>query len=408
MAAFEYRALDGKGKEKKGILEGDTAKQIRQQLREKGMMPLEVAPAAEKEKQQSGGGFKLFTGYKPSVSDIALITRQLATLIQSSLPVEAAVMAVAEQCEKPRLKRMLMSVRSKVVEGYTLADGMSEFPHVFDNLYRAMVAAGEKSGHLDEVLNRLADYTEQRQHMRSQITQAMVYPSILVVFAIGIVAVLLGTVVPEILKTFEKSKQALPWTTEWVMAASNFVQAYWMPSLIGIVAITIGIKQALLKPKIRFWYDTQLLRLPGLGKVSRSINTARFARTLSILSSSAVPLLEGMKISGQVLENEKIKSAVSEAAVRVSEGASLRASLQQTKLFPPMMLHMIASGEQSGQLEQMLTRAADNQDQSFESTVNIALGIFTPALIALMAGLVLFIVMATLMPMLEMNNLMSG
>ncbi|MEQ3512710.1 type II secretion system inner membrane protein GspF [Pseudoalteromonas sp. BZB3] len=404
MAAFEYRALDGKGKEKKGILEGDTAKQIRQQLREKGMMPLEVAPAAEKEKQQSGGGFKLFTGYKPSVSDIALITRQLATLIQSSLPVEAAVMAVAEQCEKPRLKRMLMSVRSKVVEGYTLADGMSEFPHVFDNLYRAMVAAGEKSGHLDEVLNRLADYTEQRQHMRSQITQAMVYPSILVVFAIGIVAVLLGTVVPEILKTFEKSKQALPWTTEWVMAASNFVQAYWMPSFIGIVALTIGIKQALLKPKIRFWYDTQLLRLPGLGKISRSINTARFARTLSILSSSAVPLLEGMKISGQVLENEKIKSAVSEAAVRVSEGASLRASLQQTKLFPPMMLHMIASGEKSGELEQMLERAANNQDREFETMVSVSLKLLEPAMIATMAIIVLFIVMAILQPIMEMNK----
>ena len=404
MAAFEYRALDGKGKEKKGILEGDTAKQIRQQLREKGMMPLEVAPAAEKEKQQSGGGVKLFTGYKPSVSDIALITRQLATLIQSSLPVEAAVMAVAEQCEKPRLKRMLMSVRSKVVEGYTLADGMSEFPHVFDNLYRAMVAAGEKSGHLDEVLNRLADYTEQRQHMRSQITQAMVYPSILVVFAIGIVAVLLGTVVPEILKTFEKSKQALPWTTEWVMAASNFVQAYWMPSFIGIVALTISIKQALLKPKIRFWYDTQLLRLPGLGKISRSINTARFARTLSILSSSAVPLLEGMKISGQVLENEKIKSAVSEAAVRVSEGASLRASLQQTKLFPPMMLHMIASGEKSGELEQMLERAANNQDREFETMVSVSLKLLEPAMIATMAIIVLFIVMAILQPIMEMNK----
>ena len=405
MAAFEYRALDAKGKEKKGILEGDTAKQIRQQLREKGMMPLEVTPAAEKEKQQSsGGGIQLFSGYKPSVSDIALITRQLATLIQSSLPVEAAVMAVAEQCEKPRLKRMLMSVRSKVVEGYTLADGMSEFPHVFDNLYRAMVAAGEKSGHLDAVLNRLADYTEQRQHMRSQITQAMVYPSILVVFAIGIVAVLLGTVVPEILKTFEKSKQALPWTTEWVMAASNFVQAYWMPSLIAVVGLTIGIKQALLKPKVRFWYDTQLLRMPGIGKISKSINTARFARTLSILSSSAVPLLEGMKIAGQVLENEKIKSAITEAAVRVSEGASLRDSLQQTKLFPPMMLHMIASGEKSGELEQMLERAANNQDREFETMVSVSLKLLEPAMIATMAIIVLFIVMAILQPIMEMNK----
>ena len=404
MAAFEYRALDGKGKEKKGILEADTAKQVRQMLREKALMPLEVAPAAEKDKQQSSDGFQLFKGYKPSVADLALVTRQLATLIQSSLPVEAAVMAVAEQCEKPRLKRMLMSVRSKVVEGYTLADGMSEFPHVFDNLYRAMVAAGEKSGHLDQVLNRLADYTEQRQHMRSQITQAMVYPTILVIFAIAIVSVLLGTVVPQILKTFEKSKQVLPWTTEWVMAASNFVQSYWMISLVVIVGGTFGIKQALKRPKVRFWYDSQIMILPGIGKISRSINTARFARTLSILSSSSVPLLEGMKIAGKVLENQKIKFAVAEAATRVSEGASLRAALQQTKLFPPMMLHMIASGEKSGELEQMLERAANNQDREFESMVNVSLKLLEPAMIASMAVIVLFIVMAILQPIMAMNK----
>ncbi|CAM4287990.1 type II secretion system inner membrane protein GspF [Pseudoalteromonas byunsanensis] len=405
MAAFEYRALDGKGKDKSGILEADTAKQVRQMLREKGMMPLEVSPAAERDKQQSGGGgFTLFQGYKPSVADLALITRQLATLIQSSLPVEAAVMAVAEQCEKPRLKRMLMSVRSKVVEGYTLADGMSEFPHVFDNLYRSMVAAGEKSGHLDEVLNRLADYTEQRQHMRSQITQAMVYPTILVIFAIAIVSVLLGTVVPKILKTFEKSKQVLPWTTEWVMAASNFVQSYWLVSLVVIIGSAVAFKRALQQPKFRFWYDSKMLMLPGIGKVSRGINTARFARTLSILSSSSVPLLEGMKISGQVLENEKIKAAVAEAATRVSEGASLRAALQQTKLFPPMMLHMIASGEKSGELEQMLERAANNQDREFESMVNVSLKLLEPAMIASMAVIVLFIVMAILQPIMAMNK----
>ncbi|MGS0537091.1 type II secretion system inner membrane protein GspF [Pseudoalteromonas sp. SaAl2] len=407
MAAFEYRALDGRGKEKKGILEADTAKQIRQSLREQGLTPLEVVPAAEGDKQVKGAKKSAFGGLfksKISTSDLALITRQLATLIQSALPVEGAVMAVAEQCEKPRLKRMLMSVRSKVVEGYTLADGMSEFPHVFDNLYRAMVAAGEKSGHLDAVLNRLADYTEQRQHMRSQITQAMVYPVILVIFAIGIVSVLLGTVVPKILKTFEKSKQVLPWTTEWVMAASNFVQNYWLISLVVITMLAISIKHALKQPKIRFWYDSKILIMPGIGKVARSINTARFARTLSILSSSSVPLLEGMRISGGVLVNEKIKKSVGDAATRVSEGASLRASLQETKLFPPMMLHMIASGEKSGELEQMLERAANNQDREFETMVNVSLKLLEPAMIASMAVIVLFIVMAILQPIMAMNK----
>lgn len=407
MAAFEYRALDGRGKEQKGILEADTAKQIRQALREKKLTPLEVVPAAEGDKQVKGAKAPLLGSFfKPSVStsDLALITRQLATLIQSALPVEGAVMAVAEQCEKPRLKRMLMSVRSKVVEGYTLADGMSEFPHVFDDLYRAMVAAGEKSGHLDQVLNRLADYTEQRQHMRSQITQAMVYPTILVIFAIGIVSVLLGTVVPKILKTFEKTKQVLPWTTEWVMAGSHFVQNYWFASLLVITALTIGIKHALKQPKIRFWWDDRVLHMPGFGKVARGINTARFARTLSILSSSSVPLLEGMRISGGVLANQKMKKSVADAADRVSEGASLRAALQQTKLFPPMMLHMIASGEKSGELEQMLERAANNQDREFESMVNVSLKLLEPAMIASMAVIVLFIVMAILQPIMAMNK----
>ncbi|WP_278381900.1 type II secretion system inner membrane protein GspF [Pseudoalteromonas distincta] len=407
MAAFEYRALDGRGKEKKGILEADTAKQIRQTLRDQKLTPLEVVPAAQSDKQVKGEKAPLLGGFlKPTIStsDLALITRQLATLIQSALPVEGAVMAVAEQCEKPRLKRMLMSVRSKVVEGYTLADGLSEFPHVFDDLYRAMVAAGEKSGHLDQVLNRLADYTEQRQHMRSQITQAMVYPIILVVFAIGIVSVLLGTVVPKILKTFEKTKQVLPWTTEWVMAGSHFVQNYWFISLIAITAIAIGIKHALKQPKIRFWWDDRVLHMPGIGKVARGINTARFARTLSILSSSSVPLLEGMRISGGVLINEKIKKAVADASDRVSEGASLRAALQQTKLFPPMMLHMIASGEKSGELEQMLERAANNQDREFESMVNVSLKLLEPAMIASMAVIVLFIVMAILQPIMAMNK----
>lgn len=407
MAAFEYRALDGRGKEKKGILEADTAKQVRQLLRDQKLTPLEVVPAAQDDKQVKGQKVSLLGSlFKPTIStaDLALITRQLATLIQSALPVEGAVMAVAEQCEKPRLKRMLMSVRSKVVEGYTLADGMSEFPHVFDDLYRAMVAAGEKSGHLDQVLNRLADYTEQRQHMRSQITQAMVYPIILVVFAIGIVSVLLGTVVPKILKTFEKTKQVLPWTTEWVMAGSHFVQNYWFISLLVITATVVGIKYALKKPKVRFWWDAKVLHMPGIGKVARGINTARFARTLSILSSSSVPLLEGMRISGGVLVNEKIKQAVADAAERVSEGASLRASLQQTKLFPPMMLHMIASGEKSGELEQMLERAANNQDREFESMVNVSLKLLEPAMIASMAVIVLFIVMAILQPIMAMNK----
>jgi general secretion pathway protein F len=240
--------------------------------------------------------------------------------------------------------------------------------------------------------------------MRSQITQAMVYPSILVVFAVAIVSILLGTVVPTIVKSFQSSKLALPWTTETVIAMSNFIQDYWLVSIIAIIASIAAIKHTLTKPKPRYWFDARVLQLPFIGKVARGLNTARFARTLSILSSSSVPLLEGMRISGEVLANEKMKAVVAEAAVKVSEGSSLKASLEQTKLFPPMMLHMIASGEKAGELEQMLERAANNQDREFESMVNVSLKLLEPAMIASMAVIVLFIVMAILQPIMAMNK----
>lgn len=403
MAAFEYKALDAKGKNRKGIMEGDTVKQVRQQLREKGMVPIEVNPAAQKESKKGGGLFQP----KITASDLALITRQLATLVQSALPIEAALLAVAEQCERPRLKSMMMAVRAKVVEGYSLAEGLGEFPATFDNLFCSMVAAGEKSGHLDQVLERLADYTEQRQLMRSKMVSAMTYPIILTVFAVGVISLLLATVVPKIVGQFDKMGQDLPGTTQFLMSASDFIVAYGLYIFLAIVMVIIGIKRMLMNPKMRLKWDKMLLGLPMIGKVSKGVNTARFARTLSILTSSAVPLLEGMMISGRVLENTHIKAAIVEAASRVREGAGLKVSLEATKLFPPMMLHMIASGEKSGELEQMLGRAADNQDRDFEMRVGIALKIFEPVLVLTMAGMVLFIVMAILQPIMNMNNMVG-
>lgn len=402
MAAFEYKAIDAKGKNKKGIIEADTVKQARQALREKGMVPLSVDPAAQKENK--GGG--LFAP-KISSSDLALITRQLATLVGSSLPIESAILAVAEQCEKPRLKSMMMAVRTKVVEGYSLAEGLGEFPHIFDNLFCSMVAAGEKSGHLDQVLERLADYTEQRQQMKSQLTTALMYPMTLTIFAIGVISALLATVVPKIVGQFDKMGQKLPWTTEFLITASDFVRDSGLYVVIVFIGLIVLVKRMLKKPKVRLAWDKWILNLPVIGNVSKGVNTARFARTLSILTSSAVPLLEGMQISGKVLENQYIKGMIREAASRVREGAGLKVSLENTKIFPPMMLHMIASGEKSGELEQMLGRAADNQDKDFELRVSISLKIFEPVLIAFMAGIVLFIVVAVLQPILNMNNMVG-
>jgi len=324
------------------------------------------------------------------------------------MPLEECLKAVSEQSEKPRIRTMLLAVRSKVTEGYTLADSLADFPHVFDELFRSMVAAGEKSGHLDAVLERLADYAENRQKMRSKLQQAMIYPIVLVVFAVGIVAFLLAAVVPKIVGQFIQMGQELPQSTQILLSASDFIQDWGLILLLAVVVVGYLFRFALSKPNLRMAWDRKVIAMPLIGKIARGLNTSRFARTLSICTSSAIPILDGMRVAVDVMSNHYVKKKVLIATDNVREGASLRRALEQTKLFPPMMLHMIASGEQSGELEAMLTRAADTQDSNFESTVNIALGIFTPALIAVMAGLVLFIVMATLMPILEMNNLMSS
>ncbi|EOW9204977.1 TPA: type II secretion system inner membrane protein GspF [Vibrio cholerae] len=405
MAAFEYKALDAKGRHKKGVIEGDNARQVRQRLKEQGLVPMEVVETQVKAARSRSQGFAFKRGI--STSDLALITRQLATLVQSGMPLEECLRAVAEQSEKPRIRTMLVAVRAKVTEGYTLSDSLGDYPHVFDELFRSMVAAGEKSGHLDSVLERLADYAENRQKMRSKLQQAMIYPVVLVVFAVGIVAFLLAAVVPKIVGQFVQMGQALPASTQFLLDASDFLQHWGISLLVGLLMLIYLVRWLLTKPDIRLRWDRRVISLPVIGKIARGLNTARFARTLSICTSSAIPILDGMRVAVDVMTNQFVKQQVLAAAENVREGSSLRKALEQTKLFPPMMLHMIASGEQSGELEGMLTRAADNQDNSFESTVNIALGIFTPALIALMAGMVLFIVMATLMPILEMNNLMS-
>ncbi|CED72606.1 general secretion pathway protein F [Aliivibrio wodanis] len=405
MAAFEYKALEKNGKQKKGVMEGDNARQVRQRLKEQGLIPVEVIETKSKQQKSASQGLSFKRGI--SVNDLSLITRQLATLVQAGMPLEECLKAVAEQGEKAHIRSMMMGVRSKVIEGYPLAESFGEYPHVFDDLFCSMVAAGEKSGHLDTVLNRLADYAENRQKMRSKLQQAMIYPIMLTLIAIAVISFLLATVVPKIVDQFVQMGQGLPTVTEILLAASNFVVHWGLLVVVAVVLVIVGVKWLLTKPHLRLAWDKKILRLPVIGKVVRGLNTSRFARTLSICTSSAIPLLDGMKVAADVMSNKYFKQQVLEAADNVREGASLRISLEQTKLFPPMMLHMIASGEQSGELEQMLTRSADNQDRDFESLVNMALGIFEPLLIVFMAGIVLFIVVATLMPIIELNNLVG-
>lgn len=406
MSVFQYQAVNLQGKRHKGLIEADSARQARQLLREQGLLAESVHETRSvADNPASAHTLRWQRGI--SASELALLTRQLATLVQAAMPLEECLRAVAEQCEKNRLKSLMLAVRTQVLEGHTLADSLRAYPLVFDELFCAMVAAGEKAGHLDAVLSRLADYTEQRQYMKGKLLQAMIYPLVLTVVAIGVIAILLASVVPKVVAQFDHLGQALPHSTQLLIALSDGVRDYGLWLVGALLVLGVLVQRLLRQPALRLRWDRFWLRLPLLGKVSRGLNTARFARTLSILSSSSVPLLEGMQIAASVASNRYVRSQILTAAERVREGSSLRAALGSSGLFPPMMLHMIASGERSGELEPMLLRAADNQDREFEALVTLALGIFEPLLIVSMAGVVLFIVVAILQPMLQLNNMVG-
>jgi general secretion pathway protein F len=405
MGAFEYTAVDNSGRERKGVLEGDTARQVRQLLRDQSLLPVTVAEVATEERRQRKTRYTFRRGL--SASDLSLITRQLATLVHSGLPLDEALQAVSEQTEKPRVKSILLGVRAKVLEGHALADGLRDFPAVFPELYIATVAAGEQSGHLDTVLERLSDYTESREQMRSKTLTAMLYPVLLFVVCTAIVFMLLTFVVPKIVKQFENSKAALPILTRGLIAISDFARNWgWL--VILVVGFGFWLFSRWLRdPAARRRYHAVLLRLPLIGRVVRGNNTARFARTLSTLTSSAVPVLEALRISGEVVTNLPMREAVQEAAARVREGASIARSLGASRMFPPMMIHLIASGETSGDLESMLDRAATNQEREMDSILSTVVGLLGPLMILVMGGFVLLIVLAMLLPIFQLNELIA-
>ena len=405
MGAYQYVAVDPGGKEHRGVLEGDTARHVRQVLRERKLMPVEVNEVEGREKKTAKRRFMLGRGI--SGLDLALLTRQLATLARAGLPLEEALSAVSEHTEKPRLKSIILGVRAKVLEGHSLAAGLDEFPHAFPPVYRATVAAGEQAGQLDAVLERLAEYTESRHGLRQKVAHAMVYPIVLVTLSLGIVVLMLIYVVPKVVGVFESTGQELPVLTRALIWLSETLQNWWYAIIAAIVLVAFAVQRIVRREPVKRRLHAWTLKVPVFGRVARGLNTARFTRTLSILISSGVPALEALRISASVVGNLPMRSAIEEAAVRVREGGAIGRSLSQSKLFPAMSMHLISSGEASGELDSMLDRAATHQEQEMDSLLATMLSVLEPLLIIIMGLVVLTIVMAILLPIFQINQLVS-
>jgi general secretion pathway protein F len=397
MSAFEYQAVDARGHSRSGVIEGDSARQVRQKLREQGLTPLQVEEAARAQKPR---------GRRMSATDLALFTRQLATLLRAGLPLEEALHAIARQSEKARLQSLIMAVRSRVLEGRSLADSLADFPAAFPDLYRATVAAGEQSGRIDPVLERLADYTENRRHLHQKTLLALFYPLLLSGVAILVVTGLLAYVVPQVVQVFENMQQDLPLLTRILIALSDFLR-HWGIALLAVIFVGMIVLRAILRtPAAAYAWHRWRLRLPLAGRLEKAFNVARFTRTLSILLASGVPVVDALHVTAQVMSNYHMRDAVTAAARQVREGTPLHTALQGG-LFPPLTLHLIASGETGGNLAEMLERAALTQERDVEALISTLLGLFEPILILVMGAIVLTIVLAILMPVFELNQLVG-
>jgi len=404
MAAFDYEALDDQGRTRRGVATGDSARHVRQQLREDGLIPVSVE-AVREGRRQSGVGGQARRRDRIGASDLMVLTRQFATLIVSGLTVEESLRGLIAQSESHKLRRILTSVRAMVLEGSTLTDAIGAYPDAFPEIYRASVLAGEKSGRLGEVLERLATYTEAREALRQRVGLALVYPVILLVMAFAIVMFLFIYVVPKVVKVFQGTGQELPVLTRVFIVLTDFLQAYGLWLLAGVAAAIVGLIMFLRLPVPKYRFHQILLRLPGTRRLSRGLNSARMARTLAIMAGSGVPLLTAMNASREVINNVVLREAMHKATEDVRQGVSLNKALGRSNLFPPILVQMVASGEASGRLDEMLEKSAATQERELESRIAVMVGIFEPVMILVMGAIVLLIVLAILLPIFDINQL---
>ena len=404
MPAFRYEAVDDAGATRKGVVNADSPRSARADLRLQGLTPLNVE-AITAQLDASGVAKSRGIGEKLSQVELALFTRQLASLLEAGLPLEQAFTALLEQAERPYVRDLIASIRAEVIGGASFSDALSRYPRDFAEIFRALVASGEQIGHLARVLSRLADYIERRNALVQKVRLAFLYPAIVTVLAFAIVIFLLTYVVPQIVSVFANTKQKLPLLTVMMLGVSNFVRGYGIYVAVAIIGAFFMWRRALQNPDLKRRWHTWLLTAPIYGKFERSLNTARFASTLAITTGSGVPILHALDTSRDTLSNVAMKELVEQASASVREGVGLARALSAQKHFPPMLIHMIRAGEITGELPAMLDRAALSQQADVERRTLTIAGLLEPLLIVAMGIVVLLIVLAVLMPIIEINQL---
>lgn len=407
MAVFEYRGVTASGKNVGGIIDAESSRLARQKLRSDGIFPTEVVEErAQKGKISQDVSFQsLFQ--RISHQDVSVMTRQLATLLKAGLPLVASLNALADQVENPKLKKTITQIRERVNEGSSLAAALEEFPRVFPDLYVNMVSAGEASGALELVLFRLAEYLEGQVRIRNRIRGALIYPAVMTVVGFGVLAILFTFVVPKFVVIFEELEQTLPLPTVILIGISDFVRAYWFLILLFTGASLYLLARYKKTTKGKELYDRLLLRIPIFGRLILLGVVIRFTRTLSTLLSSGVPLLKAMDILTAVVNHSVFAQAIASARESVTEGASLSQPLKQSGIFPPIVIHMVASGEQSGELEDMLAKVAEIYEEEANTLASTLMSLLEPVLILGMALIVAFIVISILLPLLEINQMVQ-
>lgn len=401
MAAFRYRALNLDGREISGTLQADTQKQARSLLRQQGLFPLEVAAEGQRERRLAAFGRQ-----RIPAAALVVLTRQWATLLDAGLPVAQALAALHEQADEARVKGTLAGIRHALIGGHSLHQALADFPESFDERYRAVIEAGERTGRLAEVMGRLADMLEAGHALRQKLVQSLIYPALIVAVALLVVVGLMTWVVPQVVAVFQQGKQTLPWLTRLLLLGSDFFRQTW-PVLLAAVVGGVWLGRRLLRQaSVRRRWHRRLMRLPGLGRLLVAVDAARMAQTLAVLIGSGVPILGALEASRRVMRLEPLRDGIAQAGERVREGGSLHRGLTAAGGFPPVLLHMIASGEASGRLPEMLERCARQQQAEVANRLAVAVGILEPLLILGMGGVVMAIVLAILQPIIEINQLL--